>query len=69
MGGALLKLRAALRSTHDLDVHAPALSLTQRQLLALTGDVGIGTTDTGDRHLGATVRTQFGQPGEGDLKR
>ena len=37
-----MTLRAALRSTHDVSVDAPALTLTQRQMVRFTGDVGIG---------------------------
>lgn len=63
-----MKLRAALRSTHDLDVHAPAHSLTQRQLLAFTEDVGIGATGTGDKHRGAAVLIWFWRLDQGKLK-
>lgn len=54
-----MKLCAALRSTHDLCVHAPTLSLKQRQIFTFTWDVGIGATGTGDQYHGATVRIWF----------
>ena len=54
-----MKLRAALRSTQDLYVHAPATSPTQRQMLTSAGDLEIGARGTGNKHRGATCGCVF----------
>lgn len=51
-----MKLSAALRTTHDLYVHASAFAPTQRQVLAFAGDVGIGATGTSDQTYSVAMR-------------